>query len=97
MYFSGVVLFIIGALVLTALFTGPYERFSLYLSGPTKCFSCERDMIARHGNSAFAWMGKPSKCFDCERQLALIDPQLANHTHGTKCFDCERQFAHTDP
>ena len=64
----------------------------LYLSGPTKCFSCERDMIARNGGDpSYAWMGKPSKCFDCEQQLAAVDPNLANLTHGTKCFGCEEQ------
>lgn len=63
----------------------------LHLSGPTKCFSCERDMIQRHGPE-WAWMGKQSKCFDCERQLASVHPDLANYTHGTKCFDCEREL-----
>ena len=69
------------------------ETFSqLYLSGPTKCFSCERDMIRRAGPE-FAWMGKQTKCFDCEQQLANVDPNLANLTHGTRCFDCEHQLA----
>jgi hypothetical protein len=68
----------------------PFEN-RLYLSGPTKCFSCERDMIRRLGPE-YAWMGKQSKCFDCEAQLARIDPNLANYTHGTKCFDCESQL-----
>lgn len=64
----------------------------LYLSGPTKCFSCEREMIERHGGDpSFAWMGKQSKCFDCEKQMASIHPNLANLTHGTKCFSCEGQ------
>ena len=69
-----------------------HETFvPLYLAGPTKCFSCERDMIQRYnGDSSMAWMGKPSKCFDCERQLAAIEPNCANYTHGTKCFDCEK-------
>ncbi len=96
MLLPSVVLVFVGILVLAALFIGPdtyKEAFTpLYLSGPTKCFSCERDMIARPGGStAFAWMGKPSKCFDCERQLAQVDPHLANYAHGTKCFSCEKQ------
>ena len=66
----------------------------LYLSGPTKCFSCEQDMIRRAGPE-YAWMGKPSKCFDCEQQMASVDPYLANLTHGTKCFSCEREMATT--
>lgn len=64
----------------------------LYLSGPTKCFSCERQMINTYGPE-YAWMGKQSKCFSCERQLASINPDLANYTHGTKCFDCEKELA----
>ena len=72
------------------------ESFSssstLYLSGPTKCFSCERQMINMYGPE-YAWMGKQSKCFSCEKQLADVNPDLANFTHGTKCFDCEKQLA----
>ena len=89
------VLLCVGLLLLSALVQGAStESFftPLYLSGPTKCFSCERDMIARHGGDpSYAWMGKPSKCFDCEQQLAAVDPNLANLTHGTKCFGCEEQ------
>lgn len=89
------VLLCVGLLLLSALVWGvsPEAFFTpLYLSGPTKCFSCERDMIARHGGDpSYAWMGKPSKCFDCEQQLAAVDPNLANLTHGTKCFGCEEQ------
>ena len=63
------------------------EQFnsSLHLSGPTKCFSCERAFPP-----AYSWLGRQTKCFDCERQLAREDPNLANKTHGTKCFSCER-------
>lgn len=64
----------------------------LYLSSPTKCFSCEQDMINRYGPE-YAWMGKPSKCFSCERDLInRYGPNAGNLGHGTKCFSCERQF-----
>ena len=90
---------IAAALVAAALLchvTAFYQRAEtfhqpLYLSGPTKCFSCERDMIRRAGPE-WAWMGKQTKCFDCEKQLARVHPNLANLTHGTKCFDCEREL-----
>ncbi len=62
----------------------------LYLSSPTKCFSCEQDMIKRYGPE-YAWIGKPSKCFSCEQDLIYrYGPNSANLGHGTKCFDCEK-------
>ena len=93
MFITIVVLLIVSILVGVSLFkTGVKENFNLlYLSGPTKCFSCEKDMIMRHGHSGYAWMGKPSKCFDCEQQFARVTPNLANMSHGTKCFACEEQ------
>lgn len=73
-------------------YQGLLEQFSeLYLAGPTKCFSCERQMINTYGPE-YAWQGKQSKCFDCERQMASVDPNEGNRTHGTKCFDCEFQY-----
>ena len=62
-----------------------FNNRNLHLSGPTKCFSCERSLPPE-----YAWLGRQTKCFDCERQLAREDPNLANKTHGTKCFSCER-------
>jgi len=62
------------------------EQFSdLYLAGPTKCFSCERQF-----GSEYAWKGKATKCFSCEQQFASVDPDQANYSHGTKCFSCEK-------
>lgn len=31
---------------------------------PSKCFSCERDMLRRHGEEA-VFMATKQKCFDC--------------------------------
>tara|TARA_B100001093_G_scaffold213054_2_gene204397 strand:- start:4117 stop:4269 length:153 start_codon:yes stop_codon:yes gene_type:complete len=42
-----------------------------YLSGPTKCFSCERDLIRRYGTK-YADLAQPSKCFSCERQYGKM-------------------------
>ena len=48
-------------------YQGLLEQFSeLYLAGPTKCFSCERQMINTYGPE-YAWQGKQSKCFGKEQ------------------------------
>lgn len=36
-----------------------------YLHHKSKCFDCEEDMIARHGEEG-AWMANPSKTFSAE-------------------------------
>ena len=81
---------------LLAIFNKEHYRNSsqlLYIAGPTKCFSCEQDLINRYQNTDFAFMGKPTKCFDCENQMvAQNKPNLANLTQPTKCFDCEREL-----
>jgi hypothetical protein len=90
-----VVLIIMAVLLWQQYSSSSVESFGdsrLYLSGPTKCFSCERDMIRRMGPE-YAFLGKQTKCFDCEKQLARAHPDLANYTHGTRCFDCEKQLA----
>lgn len=73
-----------------------YEQDSkLYLSSPTRCFDCERQMInPRSFMSDFAWMGKPTKCFDCEKELIKQqgDFNAGNLGHGTKCFSCEKKM-----
>lgn len=71
-----------------------YEQ-KLYLSSPTKCFDCERQMTnPRTFTNEFAWMGKPSKCFDCEKELIQQygDVNAGNLGHGTKCFSCEKEM-----
>jgi hypothetical protein len=42
----------------------PHERI---LQQPTKCFSCERDMIRRGIDPAY---GNKTKCFSCENEIA---------------------------
>ena len=70
------------------------EKFNnnLYLSSPTRCFSCEQEAIKLYGPE-YAFLGKPSKCFSCEKQLINeYGPNEANIGHGTKCFSCENQY-----
>ena len=43
-----------------------YENF--HGLRPSKCFSCEKDLIRRKGKE-WAWQGQVSKCFDCETDL----------------------------
>ena len=88
-----ITLIIISFLLMTV---GPkLEHFisnRLYLAGPTKCFSCERDMINRYGPE-YAYIGQPTKCFSCEKQLGNnLGPNYANFGQPTKCFSCEQQF-----
>jgi len=82
------------ALLLLLFLKNVHEKFSnrLYLSGPTKCFSCERDLIRRYGMS-HAYLGQPSKCFSCEKQIvANRGPQYGVLAQPTKCFSCEKQL-----
>ena len=55
-----------------------------YLSGPTKCFDCEKQLDNKY-------LAKPTKCFDCEKEYIKYkkDPHL---TQPTKCFDCEKEL-----
>ena len=70
-----------------------FNNSRLYLAGPTRCFSCEKDIIARTGSTDFAFTGKPTKCFDCEREMVQNGtPNLANLTAPTKCFSCEGEL-----
>ena len=39
-----------------------------FLGGPSKCFSCERDLARRYGLE-YSDLSQPTKCFSCERQM----------------------------
>lgn len=41
-----------------------------WMSQPSKCFSCERELVNMFGNSA-GFNAQPSKCFDCEREMGM--------------------------
>ena len=51
-----------------------------YLGFPSKCFSCERDMI-RQGLPV--QLAHPAKCLDCQNSNDSSEQQ-------NKCFSCER-------
>lgn len=90
-----IILGIIIVIILGVLSSNSLEHFisnRLYLAGPTKCFSCEQDMINRYGPE-YAYIGQPTKCFSCEKQLNNdLGPNYANFGQPTKCFSCEQQF-----
>ena len=67
------------------------ENFRLYLSGPTKCFSCEKAIINKYGFK-HAYLAQPTKCFSCEKQIARESPYHAILAQPTKCFSCEKQY-----
>lgn len=93
MNLRNILVFISLLLIIIAIARGPEEFMGrLYLSGPTKCFSCERDMINRYGHQ-YAYLGKPTKCFSCEKQFAHAhSPGYAVLGQPTKCFSCEKQY-----
>lgn len=67
------------------------EKFNpnLYLSSPTKCFSCEKQMRKMYGPQ-YSWIGKPTKSFDSQRDMVnWWGPNYGNLGLGTKCFSCE--------
>lgn len=41
-----------------------------WMAQPSKCFSCERELVNRFGNRA-GFNAQPSKCFDCEREMGM--------------------------
>ena len=63
------------------------EHFSgLYMIRPTKCFSCEKDLIKRKGE-AWAWQGQVSKCFDCQTDLVKrLGPKFGGLGGNNKTF-----------
>lgn len=76
------IIFIIMISLIFFLFTKKIEKFTI--SRPSKCFSCEKDIINRY-NIWSVWKALPTKCFDCENQHN-IQPY---NTGPTKLFDCD--------
>ena len=72
-------------LLIIILYYKKIEKFTV--DRPSKCFSCEREIINRVGITN-VWRALPTKCFDCEKQ-ALNNNENPYHTGPTKCFDCD--------
>jgi hypothetical protein len=69
MYVLLVMFIFIFILVALKVFLDTKELFNQvpqYLHHKSRCFSCEKDMIDRHGPDA-AWMANPSKTFSAEQ------------------------------
>ena len=57
---------------------------------PSKCFSCEKDLIKRKGRG-WAWQGQVSKCFDCEKDLVnRLGPKYGAKGGNNKTFKINR-------
>jgi hypothetical protein len=55
---------------------------------PTKCFSCERDVINRLGPE-WGWLGQNTKSFDAEKEMIRMsggDIRSAFHAHPLKYY-----------
>ena len=69
----------------------PFRGDNLYLGGPTKCFSCEKDVIKR---GMPTYLSHATKCFSCEAQAAKTFGSWAGQFgQNNKCFSCESQYA----
>ena len=54
---------------------------------PTKCFSCEKDLLKRKG-SEWVWQGQVSKCFDCQYDLVKrLGPEYGALGGNNKTFN----------
>lgn len=82
------IVFYIMIILIVILFTKNLEKFTI--TRPSKCFSCERDMINRTGILS-VWKALPTKCFDCEHQAEYNDVNPYK-TGPTKCFDCDCDY-----
>lgn len=72
-------------------YPAPYRGDGLYLGGPTKCFSCEKNAIKR---GLPTYMAHSTKCFSCEQQAnRQYGPEYGQFGQDNKCFDCESQYA----
>lgn len=80
--------YIILLILVIFLFTNKIEKFTI--TRPSKCFSCEKDIIRREGILNI-WKALPTKCFDCENH-AVRDKVNPYNTGPNKCFDCECSY-----
>lgn len=71
-----------------------YENF--HGLRPSKCFSCEKDLIKRKGEM-WAWQGQVSKCFDCEKDLVKrLGPKYGALGGNNKTFNNPRIVTKTN-
>lgn len=63
-----------------------YANSTIY-DHPSKCFSCERDVIARLGPE-WGWLGQNTKSFDAEREMIRMTGNIASaiDTHPIKYY-----------
>jgi len=63
-----------------------YANSTIY-DHPTKCFSCERDVIQRLGPE-WGWLGQKTKSFDAEREMIRMTGDVASaiDTHPIRYY-----------
>jgi hypothetical protein len=63
-----------------------YANSTIY-DHPTKCFSCERDVIQRLGPE-WGWLGQKTKSFDAEREMIRVTGDVASaiDTHPIRYY-----------
>lgn len=62
------------------------ETFTVY-DHPNKCYSCERDIIARFGPE-WGWLGQKTKSFDAEKEMIRMtgDVRSAFNAHPIRYY-----------
>jgi hypothetical protein len=73
-------------------YPSPYRLNQFYLGGPSKCFSCEKDVIQR---GAPPQLGRHTRCFDCEKQVGRPTYGNPQRRRGHRCGDCDRPIDQT--
>lgn len=61
--------------------------YSTMYDHPTKCFSCERDVVTRLGPE-WAWLGQDTKSFDAEKEMIFMTGDVASamDTHAIRYY-----------
>lgn len=72
--------------VMYVFFTEAFANSTIY-DHPTKCFSCEKDAIARYGPE-WGWLGQKTKSFDAEREMIRMTGSIGSaiDTHPIKYY-----------
>lgn len=83
-------LILIGILIVLFIIFKPKNYENFHGLRPSKCFSCEKDLIRRKGLE-WAWQGQVSKCFDCEKDLVKrLGPKYGALGGNNKTFNNTR-------
>ena len=83
-------LILLSILIVLFLIAKPKVNENFHGLRPSKCFSCEKDLIRRKGLE-WAWQGQVSKCYDCEKDLIKrLGPKYGALGGNNKTFNNPR-------